>query len=79
MSISTSANNIPMRKLTIKDKDFLLISGHAYYPRATINISDNCPEQFRSMIVTAISRGWVSAEAWVKESDYMWEKLTDGQ
>ena len=65
-----------MRKLTAKDADFCLISGHAYYPRAMITISDDCPKEFRSMMITAMSKGWVVAEAWVKESDYMWEKLT---
>ena len=75
MSISTSANNIPLVKLTAADADFLIISGHAYYPRAVMAISDDCPQEFKSIIVTAISKGWITAEAWVKESEYMWEKL----
>ena len=79
MSITLSTNNTQVRKLTPKDEDFCINSGYTYYPRATIAISNDCPERYRSMIVTAISRGWLSSEAWVKDSEYMWEKLTDGQ
>lgn len=64
-----------MRKLTAKDEDFCIISGYAYYPRAVIAISDKCPREYRSMITTAISKGWVAAEAYVKDSEYMWEQL----
>lgn len=66
-----------VRKLTYKDEDFCIISGLAYYPRANMVISDDCPQKFRSMITTAISRGWLSTEAWVKDSELMWEKLSD--
>ena len=75
MTITYTASGL--RKLTPMDEDFLLISNHAYYPRAMMTISDDCPQEFRSMIVTAMSKGWLSAEAWVKDSEYMWEKLND--
>lgn len=77
MNITLDTNNTQVRKLTAKDEDFCIISGYAYYPRATISISDDFPQEFRSMIVTAMSKGWLSAEAWVKDSEYMWEKLND--
>lgn len=77
MSIILDTNNTRVRKLTAKDKDFCIVSGYAYYPRAMAVISDDCPQEFRSVIVTAISKGWLSAEAWVKDSEYMWEKLND--
>lgn len=77
MSITLATNNTQVRKFTAKDEDFCIVSGYAYYPRALIAISDNCPREYRSMIVTAMSKGWISAEAWVKDSEYMWEKLND--
>lgn len=70
-------DNPQLRRLTAKDEDFCIISGFAYYPRANIVISDDCPQQFKSMIVTAMSKGWISTEAWIKDSEYMWEKLND--
>lgn len=77
MSITLATNNTQVRKLTAKDEDFCIVSGYAYYPRAMIAIGDDCPQEFRSMIVTAMSKGWLSAEAWVKDSEYIWEKLND--
>jgi hypothetical protein len=79
LTITLDTNNTQVRKLTPKDEDFCIISGYAYYPRAVIAVNDNCPREYRSMIMTAMSKGWISAEAWVKDSEYMWEKLTDGQ
>ena len=75
MTLRSVPNNI--RKITAKDDDFCIISGYAYYPRAVIEISQNCPQDFKSIILTAISKGWVSAEAYVRDSEYMWEKLSD--
>lgn len=75
MNITLDTNNTQVRKLTPKDEDFCIISGYAYYPRAVIAVNDNCPREYRSMIMTAMSNGWISAEAWVKDSEYMWEKL----
>ena len=77
MNITLATNNTQVRKLTARDEDFCIISGYAYYPRATMAISDDCPKEFRSVIVTAMSKGWLSAEPWVKDSEYMWEKLND--
>ena len=75
MNITLDTNSTQVRKLTPKDEDFCIISGYAYYPRAVIAVNDNCPREYRSMIMTAMSRGWITAEAWVKDSEYMWEKL----
>jgi hypothetical protein len=77
MTITLSTSNTRVRKLTTKDEDFCIVSGYAYYPRAMITISEDCPQQFRSMITTAMSRGWITADAWIKDSEYMWEKLND--
>lgn len=75
MTLRSVPNNI--RKLTAKDEDFCIITGYAYYPRAVIEINQSCPQDFKSIILTAISKGWVSAEAYVRDSEYMWEKLND--
>ena len=77
MSITLATNNTRVRKLTAKDEDFCIISGYSYYPRAVINVDDSCPEHVKRTIHLAMSKGWISAEAWVKDSEYMWEKLND--
>ena len=75
MTLRSVPNNI--RKLTTKDKDFCIISNYAYYPRAVIEINKSCPNDVKQMLGLAISKGWVVAAAYVKDSEYMWEKLND--
>ena len=77
MSITLATNNTRVRKLTAKDEDFCIVSGYAYYPRAVINIESSCPTDVQKIVQLAVSKGWLSAEAWVKDSEYMWEKLND--
>lgn len=77
MSITLSTNNTQVRKLTVKDEDFCIVSGYAYYPRATINIESACPADVQKIIQLAISKNWITCEAWIKDSEYMWEKLND--
>lgn len=75
MNITLATNNTQVRKLTAKDEDFCIVSGYAYYPRATIAINKSCPKDVLQTVQLAISKGWISAEAWIKDSEYMWEKL----
>jgi len=71
------SNKSQMRKLTPEDEDFCIILGHAYYPRAAISIRTGCPDDVQKIVALAITKGWITAEAWVKDSEYMWEKLSD--
>jgi hypothetical protein len=77
LSITLSTNNSHVRRLTPADEDFCIISGYAYYPRAVIEIDKSCPADVQKIVQLAISKGWISAEAWIKDSEYMWEKLND--
>jgi hypothetical protein len=77
LSINISRSNPGIRRITPKDDDFCIISGYAYYPRAGVEVTSKCPADYRAMINLAISKGWVEPVAHVKESEYMWEKLSD--
>ena len=57
------------------DKDFHIDNGLLMSPRAAIEISNKCPSQYKLMIVEAIRNGWVEPVAYMKDSEYMWEKL----
>ena len=70
-------DNPQLRRLTPKDEDFCIISGFAYYPRAAITIEKTCPKDVEQIVQMAMSKGWITAEAWIKDSEYMWEKLSD--
>ena len=44
-------------------------------PRAGFEISNDCPRQYKLMIMEAIKNGWLQPVAYMKESEYVWEQL----
>ena len=57
------------------DPDFMIDNGIVMAPRAGFEISNDCPRQYKHMIVEAIKQGWLQPIAYMKESEYTWEKL----
>jgi hypothetical protein len=57
------------------DPDFYIDNGIAIAPRAGFEISNDCPKQYKHMIVEAIKQGWLQPVAYMKESEYTWEQL----
>jgi hypothetical protein len=57
------------------DPDFTIINGIVMAPRAGFEISNDCPRQYKLMIMEAIKNGWLQPIAYMKESEYVWEKL----
>jgi hypothetical protein len=59
------------------DPDFNIDNGLVIAPRAGFEISNKCPSQYKLMITEAIKNGWLQPVAYMKDSEYMWEKLKD--
>ena len=57
------------------DPDFTIDNGIIMAPRAGFEISNKCPSTYKLMIVEAINNGWLNPIAYMKESEYVWEKL----
>jgi len=57
------------------DPDFYIDNGIAIAPRAGFEISNDCPRQYKSMIIEAQRNGWLKSIAYIKESEFVWEKL----
>ena len=57
------------------DPDFIIDNGIIMAPRAGFEISNDCTRQYKSMIMEAIKNGWLKPIAYIKESEYVWEKL----
>ena len=57
------------------DPDFTIINGIVMAPRAGFEISNDCPRQYKLMIIEAIKNGWLQPVAYMKESEYVWEVL----
>jgi hypothetical protein len=62
----------PIRK---DDPDFHIVNGITMAPRAGFEISNKCPSSYKFMIIEAINNGWLNPIAYIKESEYVWEKL----
>jgi len=57
------------------DPDFHIHNGFLMAPRAGFEISNDCPKQYKHMIVEAIKQGWLQPVAYMKEAEYVWEQL----
>jgi hypothetical protein len=57
------------------DPDYIIDNGIIMSPRAGFEISNDCPKQYISMVTEAIKNGWLKPIAYMKESEYVWEKL----
>ena len=57
------------------DPDFQIDNGIVMAPRAGFEISNDCPRQYKLMIIEAIKNGWLQPVAYMKESEYVWEQL----
>lgn len=75
MKLTTHTSNI----ITIRqgDKNFIMADGFMVSPRAGFEINQKCPQEYKQVIATCIDRGWLRPVAFVKEKDFMWEKLCD--
>ena len=57
------------------DSDFHIHNGFLMAPRAGFEISNDCPRSYKLMIIEAIKNGWLQPVAYMKESEFIWEKL----
>ena len=57
--------------------DFYIDNGIAMAPRAAFEISNDCPRQYKSMIMESYKNGWLKPIAYMKESEYVWERLAE--
>jgi hypothetical protein len=44
-------------------------------PRAGLEISNNCPDRYASVIAECINQGWLKPVAHMQDSEYTWELL----
>lgn len=63
------------KKLKRGEPDFMLNDGIQIVPRAAIEFSELCPTSLILQVQDAISKGWIRPVAYMKENEYVWEKL----
>ena len=64
-----------VRAIRPNDADWRFVEGFMTYPRASVEIDFDCPGSYKDIVLECINRGWIRPIAFMKESDYVWERL----
>lgn len=72
--IFTSPDKI-IKTIRQSNPDFYIDNGITISPRAGLEISKQCPSNYASLIAECINHGWLKPIAYMKESEYVWEKI----
>jgi hypothetical protein len=76
MSISVEERDEVLTLLP-EDKNFKFSHKFVQFPRAAIMISEDCPENYKSIIYTCQAKGWLQPIAYVPTKEFIWEKLKE--
>lgn len=70
---------VPCLIKTIKsgDPDFMINDGMYIIPRAGFEISRECPEHYRNLIMECLHYGWIKPVAHLTQQEYFMEKLAE--
>ena len=65
-----------VRTIRQEDPNFTIQDGLTITPRAGFEISNNCPRQYKLMIMEAIKNGWLQPVANLTERELIFMGLT---
>lgn len=72
--IKSSGTNF--KTLKQGDDDFSFSpDGYTMVPRASLAISQRCPENYRTLIAECVNHGWLKPVAHMRDEEYTWEML----
>jgi hypothetical protein len=58
------------------DNHFTIVDKFTITSRAGFEISNNCPSEYKSIVITAINAGWIKPIAHVTDDEYMIMQLS---
>jgi hypothetical protein len=67
-----------LRTIRHNDADFMLHDDLVMAPRAGFEISQRCPENYRSLIQECIGHGWLQPVAHVYDHELTFDRLKHG-
>ena len=73
--IKISTNTKTFKTLRPGDPDFVMGNGILMAPRAGLEISNNCPDRYVSVIAECINNGWLKPVAHMRDTEYTMELL----
>ncbi len=65
-----------LRTIKKGDPKFMLTDGLIVAPRAGFEISQRCPDNYKSLIMECIEHGWLKPVATVKDTELFWEEFS---
>jgi hypothetical protein len=66
----------PHKTLRAKDADFTFSpDGIRVVPRASFEVSNHCPAQYKQVIAECINNGWLKPVAHMRDTEYTMELL----
>lgn len=63
------------REVKPSDDNFFIKDGMKLVPRACLEISNNCPSEYKTIIGICVERGWLKPVAFVRDTEEFWERL----
>jgi hypothetical protein len=63
-------------KLLPEDQGFSFYQGALRYPRASMQISVDCPDHVRDAIMQAQYRGWLRPVVHMKQEEWAWARMS---
>lgn len=72
----TSRKSI-VRTIRAKDPDFQIIDGLVVVPRAGFEISAECPQGYKQVILECVNLGWLKPVAHMKDYELMLDTLSN--
>ncbi len=74
--ITYTAHRTCVRKIKPGDPNFDITDNFIIYPRALIQIDQNCPAYYATVINECIKQGWIIPVAYMTEREMMFVGLT---
>jgi hypothetical protein len=75
MTYTVARSNV--KSLRPGDPHFTISNGLVLTSRASFEISKNCPDEYKSIFITAIKAGWIKPVAHVTDEEYMVMQLSN--
>lgn len=75
MKIKIKTIQTCIRTIRSGDPKWFIKDGMVIAPRAGFEINENCPKEYRQIIMQAIQYGWLKPIANVKDNELFWEAL----
>ena len=75
--VKETRSSFRIKSIRFGDPGFIMNDerGFSTIPRASFELSRECPENFKQVIYECIHNKWLIPVAHMKESEWIWEKL----